>query len=108
MPATLHPFRRFLVPCSVTYHAGPFLGEGTAWNLSWTGRRLSGDLPMRPEGPLSLNVTLPNEQRIEVPEGVVESQEVGIETVQTQKQTRARLIHHVRRLKNNSLEVLHG
>ena len=25
MTVTLHPFRRFPVPCSVTYHAGPFL-----------------------------------------------------------------------------------
>jgi hypothetical protein len=46
------------------------LGHGTVWNLSCTGWRLSGDLPMRPEETLSLTITLSNEQRIEVPEAV--------------------------------------
>lgn len=35
------------------------------------GWRLSGDLPMRPWETLSLTVTLPDEQRIEVPAAVV-------------------------------------
>ena len=108
MPVMLRPFRRFPVPCAVTYHAGPLQRQGTVWNLSCTGGQLSGDLPMRSGGPLSLTFTLPNEQRIEVPDAVVESQEFGIETVQTPKQTQARLIHYVRRLVNNSLEILHG
>ncbi len=110
MPFVLRPFRRFPVPCSVTYHSGPFQGHGTVWNLSCTGWRLSGDLPMRSGETLSLIVTLPNEQRIEVPEAVVRwsrGQEFGIETVETPKHTQARLIHYVRRLVNNSVEVLH-
>ena len=41
MPFTLRPYRRFPVQCSVTYNAGPFQGQGTAWNLSCTGWRLS-------------------------------------------------------------------
>ena len=41
-------------------------GQGTVWDLSYTGWRLSGDLPMRQTGTLSLAVTLQNEQRIEV------------------------------------------
>src|SRR5713101_8232406 len=69
MRFTLRPYRRFPVQCSVTYHAGPFQGQGTVWNLSCTGWRLSGDLPMRQGETLSLTVTLPNEQRIEIPEG---------------------------------------
>ncbi len=48
MRFTLRPYRRFPVQCSVTYNAGPFQGQGTVWNLSCTGWRLSGDLPMRP------------------------------------------------------------
>ncbi|TKS64791.1 MAG: hypothetical protein EWM73_00117 [Nitrospira sp.] len=108
MPVTLRPFRRFPVPCALTYHASLFRGYGTGWNLSWTGGRLSGDQPMRPGEPLSLTVTLPNEQRIEMPEAGVVSQEFGSETVQTLKQTQARLIHHVQRVVNNSLKVLHG
>jgi PilZ domain len=71
MPFTIRPYRRFPVPCAVTYNTGPFQGQGTVWNLSFTGRQFSGDLPMRPGEILSLTVTLPNEQRIEIPEAVV-------------------------------------
>jgi hypothetical protein len=58
MPFTLRPYRRFPVQCSVTYNAGPFQGQGTVWNLTCIGRRLSGDLPMRPGETLSLTVTV--------------------------------------------------
>jgi hypothetical protein len=71
MPFSIRPFHRFPVQCAVTYNAGPFQGQGTVWNLSCTGWRLSGDLPMRPGETLSLTITLPNAQRIEVPEAVV-------------------------------------
>jgi hypothetical protein len=110
MPFVLRPFRRFPVPCSVTYRSDPFQGHGMVWNLSCTGWRLSGDLPMRSGETLSLIVTLPNEQRIEVPEAVVRwsrGQEFGIETVEIPKHTQARLNHYLRRLVNNSVEVLH-
>jgi len=98
------------VQCAVTYHAGPFHGQGTVWNLSCTGWRLSGDLPMRPGEALSLTVTLPNEQRIVVPDAVVRwsrGREFGIEMVETPKHTQARLIHYVRRLVKHSVEILH-
>jgi len=110
MPFVLRPFRRFPVQCAVTYHAGPFHGQGTVWNLSCTGWRLSGDLPMRPGEALSLTVTLPNKQRIVVPDAVVRwsrGQEFGIEMVETPKHTQARLIHYVRRLVKHSVEILH-
>jgi len=71
MPFSIRPYRRVSVQYSVTYNAGPFQGQGTVWNLSDSGWRLSGNLPMRPGETLSLIVTLPTEQRIEVPEGVV-------------------------------------
>ncbi len=71
MRVTVRPFQRFPVQCSVTYNAGPLQGQGTIWNLSRTGWRLSGDLPMRPGEMLSLTVTLPNEQRILIPQTVV-------------------------------------
>ena len=101
MPFTIRPFRRFPVHCAVTYNAGPFQGQGTVWNLSCTGWRLSGDLPMRPGEPLSLTVTLPNEQRIEIPEAVVrwsKGQEFAVETVAIEPHTQARLAHYVKRL----------
>jgi hypothetical protein len=70
MPFTLRLHQRFPVQCSVTYHAGQFQSQGIVWNLSRLGWRLSGDLPMRPGETLALTVTLPNEQRIEVPEAI--------------------------------------
>jgi hypothetical protein len=67
MPFSIRPFRRFPVQCLVTYHAGPFQGQSTFLNLSCTGWRLSGDLPMRPRATLSLTATLPTEQHILIP-----------------------------------------
>ena len=101
MPFTLRLFRRFPMQCSVTYHAGPFQEQGTVWNLSCTGWRLSGDLPMRPGESLSLTVTLPNEQRIEVPEAVVRwsrGEEFAVENAVVKRHTHARLQHYVKRL----------
>ena len=71
MPFSIRPYRRFPVQCSVMYNAGQFQGQVTVWNLSCFGWRLSGDLPMRPKEPLSLTVTLPNEQCIEIPKAVM-------------------------------------
>lgn len=84
MPSPIRPYRRFLVQCFVTYNIGPFQGQGTPWNLSCMGWRLSRDLPMRPGETLSLTVTLPNEQRIEVPATAVRGsrgQEFGVENL---------------------------
>ncbi|MFI5223788.1 MAG: PilZ domain-containing protein [Nitrospirales bacterium] len=105
MPFSIRLFRRFPVHCVVSYSAGPFTGVGTVWNLSRSGWRLSGDLPMRPGESLSLTVTLPNEQRIDVHNAVVRwsrGQEFGVETVETPKHTAARLVHYVRQLVNES------
>jgi len=67
MPFSIRTHRRFPVCCLVTYHAC-LSGQGTVWNLSCTGWRLSGDLPVRPGETLSLTVTLPDERRSEIPE----------------------------------------
>jgi hypothetical protein len=104
MPFSIRPYSRFSVQCDVTYNAGPFQGQGTVWNLSCTGLRLSGDLPMRPGETLSLTLTLPNEQHILIPEAVVRwsrGQEFAIENVLIEEHTRARLQHYVKRLCGN-------
>ena len=109
MPFSIRPFRRFPVHCSVTYNAGPFQGQGKVWNLSSTGWRLSGDLPMRPGESLSLTVTLPNEQRIVVPEAVVRwsrGQEFSVENLAIKPHTRARLQHYVKRLMQEPAEII--
>ena len=92
MSFTLRPHRRFPVLCPVTYNAGPFQGQGKIWNLSCTGWRLSGDLPMRPWETLSLTVTLPNAPRIVVPEAVVRwsrGQEFAVENLAIKPHTHA-------------------
>ena len=56
---------------------------------------------MRPGENLSLTVTLPNEQRIEIPEAVVRwsrGQEFAVENLAIKPHTRARLRHYVERL----------
>jgi hypothetical protein len=109
MPFTIRLFRRFPVQCSVTYIAGPFQGQGTVWNLSCTGWRLSGDLPIRPGETLSLTVRLPNEQRIEIPEAVVRwsrGQEFAVENVMIELHTRARLQHYVKRLVQRPAKII--
>ena len=109
MPFTLRPYRRFPVQCAVTYHAGACQGQGTVWNLSCTGWRLSGDLPMRPGDTLSLSVTLPNEQCIKIRQAVVRwsrGEEFAVETVLVEQHTRARLQHYVTRLVQEPAESL--
>ncbi|MGH7181548.1 MAG: PilZ domain-containing protein, partial [Nitrospiraceae bacterium] len=101
MPFSIRSFQRFPVHCPVTYHAGPFQGQGTVWNLSCIGWRLSGDLPMRQGEMLSLTVTLPNEQGIEIPKAVVRwsrGQEFAVENIEIELPTQARLKHYVKRL----------
>jgi hypothetical protein len=56
---------------------------------------------MRPGENLSLTVTLPNEQRIQIPEAVVRwsrGQEFAVENLAITPHTRARLQHYVKRL----------
>jgi hypothetical protein len=109
MPFTLRPFRRFPVCCPMNYHASLFEGHGTVWNLSCTGWRLSGDLPMRLGETLSLTVTLPNEQHILIPEAVVRwsrGQEFAVENLAIKPHTRARLQHYVNRLVQEPAEIV--
>jgi hypothetical protein len=64
------------------------------WNLSCTGWRLSGDLPMRTGETLSLMVTLPNNHCLEILQAVVRwshGQEFAVETVMVEPHTHARL-----------------
>jgi len=109
MPFSIRPDRRFPVHCPVMYYTGPFKGEGTIWNLSCTGWRLTGDLPMRPGESLSLIVTLPNEQHIIIPQAVVRwsrGQEFAVETVMVEQHTHARLQHYLKRLVQEPPESL--
>ncbi len=63
---------------------------------------------MRPGEPLSLPVTLSNEQRINVPEAVVQwsrGQECAVENLVVEPRTHARLQHYVKRLVQQPLDT---
>ena len=58
MPFSIRPYRRFPVCYPVTYQTGLFEGHDTVWNLSLTGWRFSGDLPLRVAEVCSTTVNL--------------------------------------------------
>jgi len=64
---------------------------------------------MRPGENLSLTVTLPNEQCIEVPQAVVRwslGQEFAVENLVVELHTHARLQHYVKRLAKDSPSMI--
>jgi hypothetical protein len=76
-------------------------GNRPVWNLSCTGWRLSGNLPMRSGETLSFTVTLSNEQHNEIPEAVVRwsrGQKFAVENISVERQTQVRLQHYMKRL----------
>ena len=84
MPFSIRPYRRFPVCCPVTYQTGDFEGQGTVWNLSLTGWRFSGDLPLRMGEVCSFTVNLPTHQCLYVAAGIVRwvrGEEYGVETL---------------------------
>ena len=88
MPFTLRLHQRFPVHCSVTYDAGLFQGQGTVWNFSLLGWKLSGNVPLRVGQTCSLTVNLMNEESIFVATAIVrwvQGQEYGLETLAIEK-----------------------
>jgi hypothetical protein len=84
MPFSIRPYRCFPVQCAVTYQCGDFEGHGTVWNLSLTGWRFSGNLPLRIGEVCSLTVNLPTQPCINVAAGIVRwmrGEEYGVETL---------------------------
>ena len=109
MPFTFRPYRRCPGQCAVTYHTGPYQGQGTVWNLSLNGWKLSGDVPLRVGETCSLTVNLPNQQSIYVAAAIVRwvrGQEYGLETLVVEKQTQSRLEHFIKRLVQESGESI--
>jgi len=99
MPFMIRPNRRFPICCPVTYHAGLSKGSGTVWNISLSGWRLSGDLPLRVGQTCSLCVTVSNPTRVFVVAGMVRwvrGEECGIETFVANAPNQALLVHDFR------------
>jgi|SRR5215831_5773453 len=84
MPFTVRPYRRFPVYCPTTCQTGLFEGCGTVWNCSLSGRRFSGNLPLRIGEVCSLTANLPTRQSVYVATGIVRwvrGEEYGVETL---------------------------
>ena len=91
---TIRPYPRFPVCCPVTYHVGLFEGHGSVWNVSLTGWRFSGNLPLRIGEVCSLTVNLSIDQRVYVAAGVVRwvrGEEYGVETLVMDDESREEL-----------------
>jgi hypothetical protein len=98
MPFTLRPSRRFPECCPVTYQCGLFEGHGIVWNLSLSGWRVSGNLPLRIGEVCSLTVNLPSEPPIYVAAGVVRwmrGEEYGVETLVMDDESREDMEQYV-------------
>jgi hypothetical protein len=106
MPFTIRFHRRLPVRCAVTYHAGLFKGQGTVWDFSLSGWKLSGDVPLRVGQTCSLFVTLSNPKRVAVVAGIlrwVRGSEDGIETLLANGTTQARMVHYFRQQAHESM-----
>jgi len=109
MPFSVRPHRRSPLQCSVLYNAGPIQGQGTVWNLSLNGWKLSGDVPLRVGETCSLTVNLLNQESIFVAAAIVRwvrGQEYGLETLVVETQMRSRLEHTINRLVQESVESI--
>ena len=109
MPFSIRPFRRFPVQCPVTYNAGSIQGQGTLWNFSVNGWKLSGDVPLQVGQMCSLTVTLPDQPRFVVSTAIVRwarGQEYGLETLAIDKEIHSQLEHVIHQLERKSDENL--
>lgn len=99
MPFLIRPSRRFPVCCPVTYHYTDFEGHGTVWNVSLTGWRFSGNLPLRIKEVCSLTVNLPSEPPIYVAAAIVRwvqrGEEYGVETLVMDDESREDLEQYI-------------
>jgi hypothetical protein len=98
MPFFLRPHRRFPVVCPFTYEHWFHEGEGIVWNLSPTGWRLSGTLPLQRGDVCSLRMTLPTNQAIAVAAGIVRwvrGEEFGLETLVMDEEAQAHLRRYI-------------
>ena len=109
----IRPHRRFPVCCPAIYYAGLCEGQGTVWNVSLNGWRLSGDLPLRVGQSVPLSITLSDQSSVFVAAAIVRwkrGEEYGLETLVADKRTQDRLARYVKQLVQDletHAEILH-
>lgn len=100
MPFVLRPYRRFPVVSQVAYEHWLRDGEGIVWNLSSTGWRLSGNLPLERGDICTLTVLLPTNKSITVAAAIVRwvrrGEEFGLETLVMSGRAQAQLESYIR------------
>ena len=109
MAFSIRPDRRFPICFPVAYYAGLLKGHGMIWNMSVSGWRLSGDVPLQVGQSCPFTITVPNEPQIFVAAVIVRwvrGLEYGVETLVIEKQTHSRLAHWVTRLALESVESI--
>lgn len=109
MPFTIRPIRHAPLQCAVTYRAGSVCGQGTVWNFSQSGWKLSGDLSLHIGQHCSLTVTLPEHESIVVAAAIVRwvrGQEYGLENVVVEKEMHSRLNRLLTQLVQDSFESI--
>src|SRR4029077_14463014 len=109
MPFLIRPSRRFPVCCPVTYQCGLFEGHATVWNLSLTGWRFSGNLPLRIGEVCSLTVNLPSQPRLYVVAGIVRwvrGEEYGVERLVIDDESREDMEQYIcQRVEDKWIEI---
>ena len=109
MSFLIRPSRRFPVCCPVAYQCGDFEGHGTVWNLSLTGWRFSGNLPLRIGEVCSLTVNLSTQPRLNVPAGIVRwvrGEEYGVETLVMDDESREDMEQYIcQRVEDKLVEI---
>lgn len=98
---TFGPSRRFPMFCPVTYHAGLLESQGSVWNVSLNGWRMSGALPLRVGQTIPLTVTLSEKQSMFIAAAIVRwkrGEEFGLETLVTDKRTQSQLQQYITQL----------
>jgi PilZ domain-containing protein len=109
MRFTIRPHRRFPVCCPVTYQCGDFEGHGIMWNVSLTGWRFSGNLPLRVGEVCSLTVNLPTQETIYVAGVIVRwvrGEEYGVETLVMDDESREDMEQYLWQRLQESLESI--
>ncbi len=99
MAYIVRPYHRFPAACPVTYERLFEDGVGTVWNISPTGLRVSGTLPLQVGNVCSLKVTLPTHTHVSVLAGIVRwvrGEHFGIETLLMEKKAQRRLDAYIR------------
>jgi hypothetical protein len=99
MPFAIRPYRRFPVVSPVTYERGFRKSRGTVWNVSSTGWRMSGTLPLQCGDVCSLKVRLPTKKLVSVAAGKVRwvrGEDFGIETLLMDAKAQAHLGDYLR------------